>query len=199
MFNQGWEVVPLWVGPQMPYGTCQTHSTYNSYISLSTSTAYNQGVSEAQKAVSEMATLGIPDTSTPPVAYDLEAYNNVASCRTAARYFMNGWDTYLSESPSQHSGVYGSTCGSYLSDFATTATIAHPPQFIFGADWDGNQNVNVMSCISSSYWSGHRDKQYKGGHNETNGGVTLNIDSDCSDSWVTGTFGGVVSSPGCTG
>lgn len=162
ILSQGWALVPLWVGPQLPYPTC-TSRTYASYISLTTSTAYNQGYAEAQSAVSVLASLGIPATSTPPLVYDLEGYNGASTCRTAARYFINGWDTFLSTSPAQKSGVYGSTCSSYLSDFATTATIAHVPNFIFGADFDGNPSTAVMSCISSSYWSNHqRDKQYKG-------------------------------------
>jgi len=39
-----------------------------------------------------------------------------------------------------------------------------------------------MSCVSSSSWASHqRLKQYIGGHNETWGGVTMNIDTDCAN------------------
>ncbi|MGH8964309.1 MAG: glycoside hydrolase domain-containing protein [Actinomycetes bacterium] len=36
--------------------------------------------------------------------------------------------------------------------------------------------------IPDHWWQPHRRiKQYRGGHNETHGGVTLNIDSDSLD------------------
>ena len=58
----------------------------------------------------------------------------------------------------------------------------HPPDFIWGADYDGSPHTSVMSCVSSSSWTNHqRLKQYRGGHDETWGGVTMNIDSDCTN------------------
>ena len=37
-------------------------------------------------------------------------------------------------------------------------------------------------CVSSGHWTEHqRHKQYEGGHNETYNGVTLNVDSTCSN------------------
>ncbi len=40
-------------------------------------------------------------------------------------------------------------------------------------------------CLSDTLWSNHqRLRQYAGGHDETWGGVTLNIDSDVMDGIV---------------
>ena len=75
--------------------------------------------------------------------------------------------------------MYGSGCASGLSSYAG---IANVPDFIHGADWSGNPNTGAITCVSSGNWvNNQRHKQYRGGHNETWNGVTLNIDSDCSN------------------
>jgi glycoside hydrolase-like protein len=175
--NQGWGLLPIWVGPQMKYPDCQGRQ-YNSYISLNTSTAYNQGYDQAFAAYSAAGTLGFDRTSMP-IVYDLEGYNGNSTCRAAAKSFMNGWDTYLHVPPAQKAGVYGSACSSYINDFAG---IANVPDFIWFAWWNGNPSTKNITCINSGYWiHNQRHKQYVGGHNETYGGKTINIDNDCSD------------------
>jgi hypothetical protein len=80
--------------------------------------------------------------------------------------------------------VYGSSCGSGLSHFAT---INPPPDFIDGADWDGQSSTADISCIPSGDWIyNQRHKQYRGGHNETYNGVTVSVDNDCSNGPVYG-------------
>lgn len=60
-----------------------------------------------------------------------------------------------------------------------------PPDYIFGADWDGNSNTSVMACVPSGDWvNAQRLKQYSGTHNETWNGVTLSVDSDSSNAPV---------------
>jgi hypothetical protein len=55
------------------------------------------------------------------------------------------------------------------------------PDRIWIARWDGVANTST-SYISDDGWRpGGRMKQYKGGHNETWGGVTINIDSNYLD------------------
>ena len=50
------------------------------------------------------------------------------------------------------------------------------PDQIWIADWDGKANTS-SSYIRSSGWQPYgRVKQYQGGHNETWGGVRINID-----------------------
>ena len=78
-------------------------------------------------------------------------------------------------SPSQVSGVYGSSDGSDIS--ALTGSPA--PNFIWGADWDNNPDTSILPPIPSAAWSGgHRLKQYAAPHGETYGGVGINIDGD---------------------
>ncbi len=175
--SEGWGFLPIWVGPQMPHGQCTTNY-YNTYITLNTTTAYNQGYSEAASAVSAAAALGM-DTTNMPLIYDLEAYNGDATCRNVAKYFLKGWATYLALAPAKKSGVYGSACGSYINDFATNG---HPPDFIWAAQWDSNSHTSVLSCVNSGNWVlSQRHKQYVGPNAETYGGVAITIDNDCSN------------------
>jgi len=173
-YAQGWRYELIWVGPQAP---CSAFSTRMSY---DTGTAYNQGKSEAIAAYNALIALGFANNAlNTPVTYDLEGYPNSSSCRAAVKSFMQGWDDQLAVAPAQVSGVYGSACGSYVDDFAS---IGHPPGFINGADWDLDHSTWHISCVSSAHWvNNQRFKQFQGGHNETWGGVTLNIDSNCGN------------------
>jgi hypothetical protein len=189
VIGQDWQLVFVWVGPQMPYGTCQTHDTYNDYVSLDTSTAYNQGWDQAKSAYSELKNLNV-NVNNAPVVYDLEYYHGGTTCRAAAKSFMKGWADYLDQSPSQYSGAYGSACASYINDFASDG---NPPEFVWPGDGSTGESTGTISCIPSGNWVNHqRHKQYSGGHLETYGGVTMNIDNDCSDGPVYGSFGNLL-------
>lgn len=187
--SQGWRHTLIWVGPQAP---C---TTYSSRISYDLATATQQGKDEAKKAYNALIALGFTNNAAgTPVVYDMEAYSNTSSCRAAVKAFMQGWVDQLAVAPAQVSGVYGSACASFLSDFAT---LARPPQFIWAANWDNNPSTSTLSCISGSYWANHqRLKQYQGDHNETWGGVTINIDSNCANGPVA-PVGGLNSSSVC--
>jgi hypothetical protein len=174
-FKTGWRFEFLWVGPQAP---C---TTFGNRISSSTSTAFNQGVAQAQQVFTALTNLGVGNNAQgTPVIYDMEAFDTSNSgCVAAVRSFVNGWVQQLHVAPAQVAGYYGSTCGS---DVDAMASIAHVPDYINGADFDGNSSTKVMACVSSSHWVSHqRLKQYQGGHNETWNGVTLNIDSNCAN------------------
>ncbi len=62
-------------------------------ISLNTTTAYNQGVSEANLAVDRLTELGLAsaDKTGSVVYYDLEGYSATTGCRDAAKAFITGW------------------------------------------------------------------------------------------------------------
>ena len=170
--GMGWKLLPTWVGPQAP---C---SGYSSRFSYDLGTAYNQGYNEAAAAYS--AILNLQMSSDTPIAYDLEAFNTGnASCVNAAKSFVDGWTHYLAVPPRQVSGVYGSVCASSLNSYAS---IPRPPDFIWGAYYNGNPDTGDMACVNSGYWIySQRHKQYRGGHNETYNGVTLNVDNDSSN------------------
>jgi hypothetical protein len=178
-----WGLMPIWVGPQAP---CPVPSTrhYPSYINTNPTIAYNEGKNEEQQAYNALQDLGI--TYKAPVVYDMEDYDtNNASCVATVMNFMEGWDEEAAAASSQLPGVYG-TCNAVWSQYAALPT---PPKFIWGAYWDNNEATSDLPCVSSGNWVNHqRHKQYQGGHNETWNGVTLNVDSDCSDSDVVSTY-----------
>ena len=186
--QQGWKFFPTWVGPQAP---C---TGYPSRMSSDAMTAYAQGVSEANLAVERLFTLGLtkPDKTGSVIYYDIENYGTDTACRAAVNSFMNGWVSQL-HARGNVAGVYGSTlCNTGLSDFLS---IANVPDVIWPARWyhnlgagfyDPNATVwNLGSCIPNSAWSDHqRIRQYEGDHDETWGGLTLDIDSNVLDGVV---------------
>lgn len=189
--GQGWDLLPIWVGPQNPCG-----SGFSSYFSTDPNTAYGQGKQEAIAAYH--AWKGISADSNVPIEYDLEGVSGETDqCRTAARSFINGWVEQMHVAPAQPAGVYSSACGGNMADFAT---IANKPDFIDAADWDNDPNVNNISCIPGSDWTGlKRHKQYQGDHDATYNGVTINIDSRCSNGPVYGVADHTSTTHGCVG
>ena len=177
--QQGWRLIPTWVGPQ---AAC---SGYRSRMSYNPTTAYNQGASEANAASDVAANLGLTGTI---IYYDLENYNTTdTACRNAAKSFISGWTAQLHARGNQ-SGVYGSACGSAISDFAS---ISNVPDAVWPAHWlipyqyRSDATVWNVLCLSNNLWNNHqRIRQYAGGHNETWGGLTLNIDSNVIDGIV---------------
>ncbi len=180
MRNQGWRFIPTWVGPQAP---C-TANAYPYKFDYNTTTAYNQGASEADQAANAAANLGL---GTGGVVYlDIEWYDATnVPCKNAVNAFVSGWSGRL-RARGYSAGAYGATC-SGMSDWAG---IANVPDAIWGARWSDsyyNPGASVwgLPCVADYLWSNHqRIHQYTGGHNETWGGVTLNIDSDVIDGLV---------------
>lgn len=185
---QGWRFIPTWVGPQ---ASC---TGYSSRMSSDPATAYNQGIAEANSALAVAENLGLTeaDQSGTIIYYDLEAYDTSNSiCRAAANSFISGW-TYQMQAKGSLAGVYGASCASAPSDWAG---IANVPDALWVANWYANPGqvsytrtatVWNAACLSNSLWANHqRLRQYAGDHNETWGGLTLNIDSNVLDGPLT--------------
>jgi hypothetical protein len=173
---QGWDLQPIWVGRQDPCAPAGAGSKF----STNTTTAYNQGRGEASAAFNALNALGFAArvNRNTTVVLDLEAFTHTAACVAAAKAFVRGWDSRLAPVPTQVSGVYGSSGGSDLA----ALTGAPVPAFIWGAIWDGSSNTAVMPPVPARYWSAHqRLKQFRGGHTETWGGVSVSIDSDSAN------------------
>ncbi len=198
--TQGWRFIPTWVGPQ---ASC---TGYASRMSSDPIVAYDQGVAEADLAVTTAINLGLAeaDGSGTVIYYDLEAYDTSnANCRSAANAFISGWVAQM-HAYNNLGGVYGASCASAVSDWAN---IANVPDALWIANWYGNagsvsyrQSASVWGayCLSDSLWPNHqRLRQYAGGHNETWGGITLGIDSNVIDGPLTVSNGtGGASAPG---
>jgi hypothetical protein len=147
----GWRFQFIWVGPQAP---C---TGFGITFSSNTTTAHAQGMAEARAARSKLIGLGITNQAKgSPLVFDLEAFNpSVCNALAAARAFVQGWVDQLHAAPAQSAGVYGSTCASQLQSYAGS----HQPDFIWGANYDGNQHTSAMSCVSSSSWASHRARR----------------------------------------
>lgn len=180
----GWKLLPITLGPQASCSTRFPRYGNDPVISANSTnsyaTAYNQGVLEAKRAVAAAGALGIVKGST--LFYDLEAYNTGnTACRVSALHFLTGWVRYL-QAVGYASAVYSSAASGIaaLANASTDRTYTMPRQ-VWIADWDGIPGT-ASEYISNTAWNPHsRVKQYRGGHNETHGGVTINIDNDFID------------------
>jgi hypothetical protein len=180
---QGWQFMPLWVGPQAP---C---TTFTHRISYDPTQAYLQGRSEAELASTAARNLGLAnqDLGGTLIYYDIEAYSATnTACITAVGSFINGWTQRLHELGSR-AGVYASACNpppTYMT------TLANVPDYFWGASYirstyDPTVSVFDMPCFSDGLWAYHqRIFQYVGGHKETWGGIDLTIDSNVIDGAV---------------
>ncbi len=179
--STGWNLLPLYVGLQAP---CVSQSRLQR-LSSTQATAVSQGRAAADDAAALAAKFGLPMGS--PIYFDMEGYpGNNASCTKAVQSFVNGWVTALRAS-SFVPGVYGSAA-STIRDVSTLGSSA--PDVIWIANWNGVEGVFGDPYVSDSLWPNHqRVHQYKGGHNETWGGVTINIDSNYVDGAVVGNAG----------
>ncbi len=194
VFAQGWRAIPTWVGRQ---SECWAYANppYNTFPSDAAG-ARAQGLAEADAAVSAASAIGL-GTGTP-LYYNLENYNETnTACSTGARAFINAWVERV-KSYGYIAGVYGNAYDAQH-DWIP-GIIANPPDALWAASW--YCNAGTTSCnwtptvfgipgLSDSYWTNNqRIRQYWGDHNETFGGVTLNIDSDYANGPVAVAGGG---------
>ena len=183
LFNAGWRFIPTWVGPQAP---C---SSFRDKFSLNTTTAYNQGIDNANQAVEAVKTRGMtnPDGSGSVIYYDLESFLGDTACTEAVRSFLKGWTTRLHQTGNK-SGLYAT---SRNLDNNKIYTIAPVPDVVWIAEWYWTPyfrdwvTVFNVDYLANSYWANHqRIYQYAGGHAETWGGLTMSIDSNVIDGMV---------------
>ncbi|MBZ5738344.1 glycoside hydrolase domain-containing protein [Nocardioides mangrovi] len=186
--QKGWRLLPITLGPQ---ASCQPRfPRYGDDVTIKPrpgangkySKARAMGRAEAKKTVGVAADLGIAAGST--LWYDLEGYdNNNTRCRESALAFLSGWTWQIREL-GYLSGVYSSAGSGILA--LDNARVNRPdvytmPDQIWVARWDGRANTST-SYLRSDGWMPHaRIKQYQGGHDETWGGVTINIDRNFLD------------------
>jgi peptidoglycan hydrolase-like protein with peptidoglycan-binding domain len=173
--SAGWHLVPIYVGRQAP---C---TTFAYRMSSNPTTARSQGRSDANDAATVAAPLGLGANTV--IFSDVEGYNSSdATCRTAVLSYLTGWTERLHEQD-YLSGVYSSVSSGIknLGEVYRSASYARPDQIWF-AWWNGLANTDTASYVPAAYWSNHeRMHQYQGGHNETYGGKTINIDTNQVD------------------
>jgi peptidoglycan hydrolase-like protein with peptidoglycan-binding domain len=185
----GWHLMPITLGPQAAcspryprYGPT-IDPTINPNPANTYSAARVQGALEARRAVSVARTPHPSPGST--IFYDLEAFTSGAStaCTWSALWFISSWTSELHRYR-YASGYYSSAAsGIKMLDDARVRTgnrIVLPDQ-LWIADWDGRANTRSTYVRSDGWQPYRRAKQYQGGHNETWGGVRINIDRNYLD------------------
>jgi Domain of unknown function (DUF1906) len=171
----GFSFLPLYVGLQAPCVAQQ------SLALISAASAQAQGVAAANDAAARATALGM--LAGTPIYFDMEGYatKNV-TCTQTVQAFLTGWVSQL-HAIGFVAGVYGSAA----STIRDMSTISPLPDDAWIANWNGQASVFGDPNVSDSLWADHqRVHQYKGGHKETWGGVTINIDSDYADGAVVG-------------
>ena len=186
--TKGWRLLPITLGPQAScnprfprYGNDKTINARPG-ANRKYGKARAQGRAEAVKAVAAADALGIAPRST--LWYDIEGFDATNTrCRESTLAFLSGWTFKLHEL-NYVSGVY-SSAGSGIK-ILDDARVNRPdafnlPDMIWLARWDGMANTGSSYIRADGWRPGGRVKQYQGGHNETWGGVTINIDRNFLD------------------
>ena len=168
----GWRFIPTYVGLQAPLSSC------GSCAPILPARAAAEGTAAAADAVAQAQALGIGPHN--PIYFDMEAYNPTATSTTAVLTFLSAWTTQLHASQ-YLSGVYSSS-DSGISDIAAAAgTSFVEPDDLWIANWNGQQSTVDPNVPSTVFATHDRLHQYAGSHNETHGGIRINVDSDYLD------------------
>jgi uncharacterized protein YraI len=175
---QGWRIIPIYVGYQAP---CTRR--LNAAV-FTTGTAGLLGTADAADAVLQAQALGILPGSA--IYGDIEHYSaSDAACRTAVLTYVSAWTKELHRL-GYLAGTYASLSSGakHLSEAYVSPAYARLDA-LWIARWDANAALTGWVGIHNTQWSNHqRGKQYLGDHDETYGGVKINIDSDRFDAPV---------------
>jgi hypothetical protein len=186
--GKGWRLLPITLGPQANCNPRFPRYGDDPVISGKLNAqgqyakAFRQGTAEASTAVAAAQALGIVPGST--LWYDLEGYDvTKVGCRESSLWFLSAWTQQL-HALGYVSGIY-SSAGSGIKSL-DDARVERPgtftlPDQIWIARWDNLANTSTSYVRSDGWVPGRRVKQFQGGHNETWGGVTINIDRNYLD------------------
>jgi uncharacterized protein YraI len=176
---QGWNVIPIYMGLQAP---CTTRPNAAKLTSAA------QGTSQAADAVAKAKAIGMLPGSA--IYADMEHYDaSSTTCRSAVLGYLSAWTKELHRQ-GYVSAVYAhqDSGARHLAEVYNSTSYARPDA-LWIARWDLNSALTGWPGINDRYWAvGQRAKQYRGDHNETYAGVTLNIDNDRFDGPVASTW-----------
>jgi hypothetical protein len=179
---QGWTLIPTYVGLQAP---CVQNPNIVNRISRTKATAAAQGSAAADDAVAQMDALGLPVGN--PVYFDMEGYpvsSTYAVCNAAVLAFENAWTARL-HARGYVSGIYGSADSTMAQLVGQQSNAAfQQPDDVWIARWNGDPTL-TDPAVPAQYWANHqRIHQYRGGHTESYGGISVNIDNNSLDAAV---------------
>jgi hypothetical protein len=179
----GWYLIPTYVGLQATTSSCTSCAT------LSPASAARQGTESADDAVADAEAVGMGPGS--PIYFDMESYTRTSSATSSTLQFLAAWTRRL-HALGYQSGVY-SSAASGISDLASRGGPGYPlPDHLWIANWNGRQNTDDPYVPDDMWSDSQRIHQYRGGHDETWGGVTINIDNNYLDG---GTVGPLTAAP----
>jgi hypothetical protein len=172
----GWKLIPIYVGlqaPCWPYNGGKINPAY----------ASQQGLQAADDAVYNMQRFGLGPGN--PIYFDMEGYSTSdTGCSAAVKSFTISWTSEL-HAKGYLSGFY-SSASTGIADLVKWYGSLSPDDVWF-ADWNNQAVTTDWVFPTTNYWPNHqRMHQFLGGHNETYGGYTINIDSNRVDSDVVG-------------
>lgn len=167
--SAGWSLIPTYVGLQAPTSSCTSCAT------LSTGAAASQGSAAALDAVEDAAAVGIGPGS--PIYYDMESYSRTSSATSATLTFLAAWTAKL-HALGYVSGVYSSGASGIADLVGRLGTSYLQPDHLWIANWDGRKTADDPYVPDDAWSEGQRIRQYRGGHDETWGGVTINVDNN---------------------
>jgi hypothetical protein len=167
----GWQLIPVYVGLQAPGSSCGC-----AVIAAAQATA--EGAAAASDAVAQAQALGIGPGN--PIYFDMEAYKRTATTTSTVLAFLSAWTTQLIGA-GYISGVYGSA-SSGITDFVNAVgTPFAEPADIWIADWNNQATASDPYVPAADWSSNQRLHQYRGGHIDKYGGVSLDIDTNYLD------------------
>jgi hypothetical protein len=182
--GQGWRFMPIWVGYQSP---CNAHTDVTK-LNLDPATAAAEGTDEANLAATRAAYFRLGAGS--PIYFDMENYARDLSttagqsCITAVQTFVSAWVDQL-HARGYVAGFYSSGSSGITDEvnIVKNGLTYHVPDQLWFAHWNDVATVWGNPYVApDTLWASHqRHHQYHGGHNESWGGVTINIDNDVSD------------------
>ena len=175
---QGWRIIPIYVGYQAP---CTRRPNVKKFTDI---TAESLGTADAADAVLQAQALGMLPGSA--IYGDMEHYSPAdAACRTAVLTYVSAWTNELHRL-GYLAGMYTNfSSGAKQLSEAYVAPAYARPDALWVARWDGIATLTDWAGIPNAHWSNHqRGKQYRGDHDETHGGVKINIDSNRFDAPV---------------
>ena len=177
-----WHLIPTYVGLQSPTSSCAC-------AAIDPGAAPQQGATAAADAVARARALGIGPGS--PIYDDMEAYARTQRASAAVLAFLRGWTATL-HGDGYLSGVYANTNSGLLDLVGAFGSGYLEPDDIWIAAWNGRRTTSDPEVPAGEWGAHQRLHQYEGAHDETYGGVTINIDSN----YLNGATAGKLSRPG---
>ncbi len=116
----------------------------------------------------------------------MESYSRGGTNTPAVLTFLRSWTVEL-HNRGYVSGVYSSGTTGIADLVSQYGTGYVEPDDIWVADWNGIASSSDPYLPATDWPNHQRLHQYKGGHNERYGGVTINLDNDYVDGAIVGT------------